>query len=284
MIFSKLYISLVAGLREYALDSDAKGLDIDSILDDVYGALSVEDGRLVQLLYNYYDCENLAAAMRGRSNFNPLGRLTREQIDRVTSGGDISDEGWFPQSVVEVIESYDGGRSTTKVESVDGSKSFECALFGAYYEACEGVSNRFMKRWSESDRNLRNVAAALSARVAGRAIDDVVVGRGDVVDQLVRSSAVDFGLRGELSYLDTVITAVSDEQNILEKEHKIDLVRWEIAEELAEGEYFTLDVVLSYLVRVNIVARWRVLDAKIGREMFERLMSGLSGKELINNK
>ncbi len=284
MIFSKQYISLVAGLREYTLESDAKGLDVGAILDDVYSSLSTEDAKQVRLLYNYYDCENLAAAYRGRSNYNPLGQLTREQIDRIMSGADVSDEGWLPNGVTEVLESYDGRAITNASEGFDGSKSFERALFGAYYEACNSAKSRFLKSWSESDCNLRNVAAALTARVATRPVDEVVVGHGDVVDQLIRSSAVDFGLRGELSYLDTVISAVSDEPNILEKEHRIDLVRWSIAEELSEGEYFSLDTVLAYLVKVNIVARWRVLDAHIGREMFDKLLGGLSGKELINNK
>lgn len=284
MIFSKQYISLVAGLREYTLESDAKGLDVGAILDDVFSSLSAKDARQVQLLYNYYDCENLAAAYRGRSNRNPLGQFTSEQVERLLSNPENSDEGLLFEGAISVLSSYDGRRVSEAQAEFEGSESFERALFAAYYEACQGSNSRFFREWSESDRNLRNVAAALTARVAARPIERVVVGSGDVVDQLVRSSAVDFGLRGELSYLDTVISAVSDEQNILEKEHRIDLVRWSIAEELSEGEYFSLDTVLAYLVKVNIVARWRLLDAQVGREMFERLLGGLSGKELINNK
>ena len=46
------------------------------------------------------------------------------------------------------------------------------------------------------------------------AVDQVTVGGGDVVDQLHRSSAADFGLRGELGYIDSLIGAM-DEQNML---------------------------------------------------------------------
>ena len=86
-----------------------------------------------------------------------------------------------------------------------------------------------------------------------------------MVEQLERSSAADFGLRGELPYIDAVIAAVNDEANLVEKEHKIDLIRWNEATELATFDYFDINTILSYLARVNIVARWTQLDAVRGR-------------------
>jgi hypothetical protein len=112
----------------------------------------------------------------------------------------------------------------------------------------------------------------------------VTVGEGEVVEQLQRSSAADFGLRGEVAYVDAVITAVNDEQNLLEKEHKIDLVRWEQALELAGFDYFNINAILSYLARINIVARWSMLDPKRGREMLQRIMAELDGKDLVNKQ
>ena len=169
-------------------------------------------------------------------------------------------------------------------ETVDTSRRFEKELFGAYYAACGKAGSRFLREWSAFDRNLRNVSAAVTARAAGRAVEEVVVGGGDVAEQLQRSSAADFGLRGELPYIDAVIAAVNDEANLVEKEHKIDLIRWNEAVELATFDYFDINSILSYLSRVNIVARWTQLDAVRGREMFERLMAELDGKGLIENK
>jgi hypothetical protein len=166
-------------------------------------------------------------------------------------------------------------------EGLDLSRSFEKALLTAYYEECAKSKCRFLREWSEFDRTLRNVSAAIVAREADRSIDSVTIGGGDVVEQLQRSSAADFGLRGELAYIDAVIAAVNDEQNLVEKEHKIDLVRWDYAAELSSFDYFNINAVLSYLVKINIVARWSLLDVKRGREMLERLMTELDGKELV---
>ena len=72
-MFSSNYYTLVAGLREYALDADTKGFDITEILTEVEESLSAKDWQSVALLYTYYDCENLVARHNGSSAHNALG-------------------------------------------------------------------------------------------------------------------------------------------------------------------------------------------------------------------
>ena len=60
--------------------------------------------------------------------------------------------------------------------------------------------------------------------------------------------------------------------------------RWQQAVDLAAEDYFNVNAVLSYLVRINLVARWTQLDEARGRAMLGRLLRELDGKELINNK
>ena len=274
-MFDKNYYCLVAGLREYTLDTDTKGFDAKEIVGEILEELSSGDAALVSLLYGYYDCENLIALRAGRAAYNPLGNLSREELE-----SELKRPTLLPESVACVIRAYNESESEW-AEGLDMTQSFEKALLTAYYAECAASKSRFLREWAEFDRTLRNVAAAAVARTLDRTIDSVTVGGGDVVEQLHRSSAADFGLRGELAYIDAVIAAVNDEQNIVEKEHKIDLVRWEYAGELASFDYFNINAVLSYLVKINIVARWSILDVKRGREMLERLMAELDGKELV---
>jgi hypothetical protein len=183
------------------------------------------------------------------------------------------------KSLAKVVRAY-ADAAGEDAEGVDTSLPFATSLFGAYYALCAASGSAFLKGWSESDRTLRNVIAALIARDRGIAVDSATVGGGEVVEQLHRSSAADFGLRGELSYIDQLISAM-DEQNMVEKERKIDLIRWSVASELSTFDYFSLDAVLAYLVKVNLVARWTLLDAKSGRKMLDKLMAELDGKQHI---
>ena len=274
-MFDKNYYCLVAGLREYTLDADTKGFDAKEIVDEILEELSTADAAAVRLLYGYYDCENIIALRAGRAAYNPLGNIAREQLEN-----ELKQPALLPEAVARVVRAYNEPEGEW-AEGLDMTHSFEKAIFTAYYAECAASKCRFLREWAEFDRTLRSVAAAAVARTLDRTIDGVTVGGGDVVEQLHRSSAADFGLRGELAYIDAGIAAVNDEQNLVEKEHKIDLVRWDYAAELASFDYFNINAVLSYLVKINIVARWSILDVKRGREMLERLMAELDGKELV---
>lgn len=277
-MFAKNYYCLVAGLRDYALDADVKGFDARAIREEILEELTAADAREVRLLYGYYDCENLIARFGGRSAYNPLGNLTSDEIGEALQNPDL-----LPAEMAGVVRAYRNPESE-EAEELDMSRSFESNLLEAYYRTCARAKSRFLREWSTFDRTLRNIAAAVAARAAGRDVERVTVGEDDVTEQLRRSSASDFGLRGELSYVDAVIAAVNDEPNLLEKEHKIDLIRWNESLELTVQNYFDIDAVLAYLVRVNIVARWTLLDRERGRELFEELLRSLDAKEKINKQ
>lgn len=277
-MFGSEYYALVAGLKEYTLDADTKGFDAKDIAEQIVGEVSKADAALVRLLCGYYDCENIVSLRAGRSAHNPLGNFSREELEE-----EVKAPRRLPRRIAEVLKAY-ADPEGEEAEEVDVNVRFEKALFGAYYEECARSSSRFLREWSAFDRNLRNISAAVVARAAGRAPEEVVVGTGDVAEQLQRSSAADFGLRGEFPYIDAVIAAVNDETNLVEKEHKIDLIRWNEASELSTFDYFTIDAILAYLVKVDIVARWTRLDAAQGRVMFERLLAELGSKELINKQ
>lgn len=276
-MFENNYYCLVAGLREYTLDSETKGFDAKEIISQIEEELSSRDQASLHLMQCYYDCENLIALRHSRAAYNPLGNLSREELE-----AELQHPEKLPRRIAEVIRAY-ADAECEEAENVDTSLGFERSLMKAYYEACADSSCRFVKQWAEFDRTLRNVVAAAVARSLDRQIEGVTVGDGDVVEQLHRSSAADFGLRGEIHYLDALLSAVSDEQNMIEKEHKIDLVRWEQASEIASADYFNINAILSYVARINIVARWTLLDEKRGREMFERIKAELDGKNHVNN-
>lgn len=280
-MFATEYYYLVAGLREWTLDSDTKGFDAREIIDDIVEELTKRDREAVRLLYAYYDCENIIARYVKRDRHNPLGNLSKEDIEAVMVERNYS---MLPKRMAKVIKNYVEVDDDDRDEDIVLDDSFEHALYNAYYEELANSKCRFLNGWGEFDRNLRNIAASIAAREAGRAIGDVVVGGGDVVEQLKRSSAADFGLRGELPYIDAVITAVSDERNIVEKERKIDAIRWSEAEEIATFDFFNINYILSYLVKVNIVARWMMLSPEVGREMLDRLMRELDAKEFVNKQ
>ena len=275
-MFSSSYYALVAGFREYALDAETKGFDIEAILSEVFEVLSSSDRKAVELLYAYYDCENLISRNNGSTTHNALGRLSSEEIEE-----ELQRPSRLIEPLAKVVRAYASPESED-AEDMDLAQPFAKALMTAYYKACAASSSRLLREWSNTDRTIRNIVAATLARQQGVAVEQVVVGEDSVTESLSRSSAADFGLRAELPFVEQLVAAVADEQNMVEKERKIDNIRWAELSELSTFDYFDLNAVIAYLVKANMVARWALLDRKVGREMFDRLVAELDGKEMIN--
>lgn len=274
-MFRKDYYCLVAGLREYSLDSEKKGFDAPALIAEIKEELSARDRRTVELFYTYYDIENIVSLRAGREQFSALGNLSREELQE-----ELVSPSRLPVFLGRVIAAFNAadkeGEDADAGEEVDMEKSLERNLFAVYYAACARSSSKFMRRWAEFDRTLRNIAAAFAARRRGIPVAEVVVGTGDIASALARSSAADFGIKGEVAYVDRVMLAVADDSNLVEKENRMDAIRWEMADELTLTNYFDLDFILGYLVKVNIIHRWAALDPQRGREMLGRLVEGLT--------
>ncbi len=272
-MFDKNYYCLVAGLREYTLEADNKGFDARSVIDEIAEELSSRDRRVLRLFYGYYDIENIIGLRNGRGRFSRLGNFTREELEQQTAA--------LPPYIADVLRAY-AEPEGEEAERIDTSLPIERNLYEAYYAACEASGCRYLREWAAFDRTLRNVCAAYAARRRGEEPDGALVGHDDITDALSRSSASDFGLKGELEYLDEVMAAVADERNLMEKERKIDRIRWSMSDLLSESDYFNINTILSYLTKVNIVERWFLLDERTGREMYGRLIAALSGREVVD--
>lgn len=279
---AKNYYCLVAGLREYTLDGDAKGFDAREVIEEIAAELSREDARALRGWMLFHDVSNMANIANGREAFSTLGNFSREELEE-----QLAQPTELPREIGEVIELYAQMKrgevepDDERLMRIDPSRNFSTELFAAYYRYCSRSKCRFLREWSEADRNLRNITAALTARERGASVADYMVGEGEIVQQLSRSSAADFGLKGEVGYIDTLIAALSENENLLDKEHRMDMIRWSLAEEIATFDYFNIGFLLSYIVRLGLVHRWARLDEKRGREMFERLTSALGAAEHI---
>ncbi|MDR2891437.1 MAG: DUF2764 domain-containing protein [Alistipes sp.] len=149
------------------------------------------------------------------------------------------------------------------------------------YDRCEASRCDFLKDWARFDRNLRNIVAAHTARAKGMEVASNLLGGGDIVEALAKSSVADFSLRGELEYIDSLLGALDGKTGIVEKERAIDLIRWSKAESMAEFDSFGMPTVLSYLIKIGIIHRWEALDPEVGRQMYEKLLAAVKSEVKI---
>lgn len=63
----------------------------------------------------------------------------------------------------------------------------------------------------------------------------------------------------------------------------MDLLRWNIANEICTFNYFDIERILLFLLKASIVKRWSKLDKKTGAELFRKFVSEVKGSFKLEN-
>ena len=139
------------------------------------------------------------------------------------------------------------------------------SLDAEFYRTALASKNRFIAGYFGYDLDVRNCRVAYLNKA---------LGRPEGQDLLV----LDEDEPREFEDLEKV-NAVLEGSDILERERGLDDIMWERIDELTLMEVFTLDQILGFVAKLQIVARWLRLDPQSGRELFRKLV-----EEIRNNK
>jgi hypothetical protein len=141
-------------------------------------------------------------------------------------------------------------------------------LYQAYFDfAVQKASNPFLRAYLNFERDLRNIVTAVRARRKGLPPSEYLVGEGDLADVLGRSSAEDFGVSKDYPWIDQVVDAKTPQ----DLEETVQRIVWDTIDEMIEPNHFEFDVVLAYLLKVQILERNLVLSEEQGLDIVRRL-------------
>ena len=104
-----------------------------------------------------------------------------------------------------------------------------------------------------------------------------LVGDDVVTKALAVSGARDFGLGTELDYMDDVIR-IHEMSDPVEKERKLDLLKWEWLEDRTFFCYFSVERLFAFLIKLDIIERWTHIDKERGGKVFRSLVEQLKNE------
>lgn len=292
------YYYLVATLNEYSLEGDSKSLDFVSIRSEINENLSSKDRNLLDMVLTYYDIHNLLLFLDSRSNqFSPMGNYSKEEIKELSDiFGNIANKSELQDEDVEkpeyniklspvfrdTLRAFDDEKFAKK-RNIDTTKDIASILFTLYYQSLEKSGNKLVKQWGELDRNIKNISAAYSARERKADVSKIIIGDGEVCQSiLLNPNENDFLITG-LDYTEEIMKLLNSD-DILKKERGLDLLRWRRLEEMTTFDYFNIDYILAYVLKITMISRWLLLDEKIGREMFDMIIRSITHSSLIELK
>ncbi len=69
-----------------------------------------------------------------------------------------------------------------------------------------------------------------------------------------------------------LVLALMENANLVVRERGLDLIFWNFLDEAVTFEYFSIERVISYMLRLMIVERWSKMNSESGRKVFMELV------------
>lgn len=271
------YYYLVAGLPELTLEDSKLSYTVADFKTELYPSLSEEDRRLIDLFYLQYDNANVLKLLKDKeATIDPRGIYSREELEEyislVKEGGEVADRA-FPSYLSTFISRYFS-------ETVEEGLLEEDRLAALYYAYAMKSKNKFVSAWFDFNLTIKNILVAFTARKYKMEVAPLIVGDTEVCEALRTSGARDFGLSGELDYLEPLMK-ISETEELVEREKKIDQLRWNWMEEKTFFNYFTIERLFVFLLQLEMIERWMALDEEKGSQLFRSMIAALKDEVQI---
>ena len=267
----KNYYYLIAGLPELSLDDSKLGITVREFRELYYPELADDDRILLDLIYLSYDNANLLALLKDKEATIAEGGLyTSEELLGIIEAARAEEtpDRRYPRYM------YDFVAQVEDEENAAEGIFPEDRLAQLYYAHAMSQGNVFVERWFAFNLDLNNFLTAITARRYNLDVKPLIVGDNEVAKALRTSNSRDFGLTGVMDGFEEVMR-ISEIDNLVERERKLDVLKWEWMEENSFFDYFTVEKLFAFLVKIQIIERWITLDAEAGGEMLRGMIRQL---------
>ena len=271
------YYCLVTGLPELSLEDGKLSYTVANFKTEIYPELSKTDKKLIDLFYLKFDNQNLLTLLKDKeaSVDTTLGNYSADELLSVIASikEETAPDKKFPAYFYEFAELY--------LNTPDEERwGLEDKLHGFYYNHAMKSGNPFVSAWFELNLDVNNILAAMTARKYKMDVAKVPVGENLVAEALRSSNARDFGLADDLEYFEQLIR-INDTVDLVEREKKIDLLKWNWMEDNTFFNYFTIEKIFVFLMKLEMIERWVSLDKEKGNELFRQLIDQLKDEVQI---
>lgn len=255
------YIAFIAGLPEIAWDDRKLSLTVAEFRAQLKEYISGKDEKLIDLFFLPNDN---AQVLRLLNKQEPNGALMTVYPVKLLEEETQEPDKVIPAYLRDFITDF-------KDEQLRYAESPENVLSWMYYDYMMQADNLLIRKYAAFSMNLKNLVTALNARKYGMEIANQVIGDNEFSVALRTSTTKDFGLAMDYPFVEKVI-ALMESDNLVERERGLDLIIWNFLDEAVTFEYFSLERVISYMLRLMIVERWSKMDSESGRQVFMEMI------------
>jgi hypothetical protein len=276
------YYYLVTSLPDLAMEEKKAAQGCAAFMEEIADFIADDDLQLLRLIRLPFDNTNLITLLESRERlFEPNGCYSRDDLLQ-----GIKTPALLPEYMQPLVEAHKEGRQLFP------DLSREDQLNWLFYEEAIQHTNAFAATWFTFELNLRNVLAAVNVRNGLRPPDErgkdyehslasCLVCRNEVSEQILKSTAPDFGLSEALPWLEPLLELPLS--NTTRREKVIDQVRWDMLDGLSMFTGFHIESILAFCLKLLIVERWSRLDPAEGRRRLEQLVGMMTERYKLSD-
>jgi len=276
-MLKKEYHCLVAGLPDLFFNENKALIDSVSFRQQLQAELSSSDYDLVKLIYLAYDNENLLDQLLNRKRpFRSNGIFSKPFLLQQLSPGDETPE--LPLYMLDFIEWFEDMQ--TEVLDLNA----EIVMQQLYYGYILKVRNDFLRNWFLFQLNEKNILTTANCIRFDYNIEEQLIKADEnknVCTLLIGKKLKPELFEDEVPFYREIFKVTESNLNWMEREKAIDKIKWDYLDENTVFHYFTVEKILSYVLKLDMVERWIKLDRKKGEELLQKLINDFKASKAI---
>ncbi len=257
------YYFLAASLEDVRWGQDAPQGTLEELIEYLEPNLLPADRVALRQLFLMHDMRNAVSYHESEDSFVTPSCYDRDTLmEAAQTGGDVLP---FLNEFFELLRS--NTRAYPDIPLID-----ELSIL--FFDMIATIDSKFVRDYYKRELDLRNLTIALSRESQGFPYRERLIPRGDVYDAIMAANPPDFGLGAEFPFVEELVR-VFKTTDLTAHEQTMSRIRWNWLDERVGSEFFSIDFILSYVIKYQSVARWQTLSEEKGDELFGELLNAV---------
>lgn len=179
----------------------------------------------------------------------------------------------YPEYMIDFVHQY----LTEQMGEMDQPYFYADLLLMKYAEYVQRRGNKFLRQWFKLEYDIAAIFAAITADAYELDKQKYILGHSELHQRLRK------GEWHEITYLPEgelygAMRKIAEEEDLALREQGIDHYKWDRLDEVTFTDIFSINAMLTYLLKLQMLERWERLDKVQGEEKFKSIVYALNSE------
>ncbi len=270
------YYCFISGSKDLSFDSPKTTPPMKELLEEYQSILSKRDAQMLYLLRLAYDNDNLLELIDDKDvSVHELGNISLlTWMEAMPLMQDSTPKEIYKEFGIEEYFTtfYQAMMDENQRAKIIHPKNY---LHSLYLDHARKKANSFLEKWFDYNINMNNVITAIICKKHSIDIAPNLIGKNEIVETIRNNfNSKDLGLNGIYDEVDT-LNAIYENRYLIEQEKRYDAMKWSWLEENTFFEPFSINQLLAYWLKCQLIHRWDNLTIEEGTAVFKDILYDL---------